>query len=555
MDLGNLPIVGLKLLVSVIVKGLNTPPEVKFPPYPGEEVFHIQPSSTQVISGTTPAIVTKPKLANTQETIEELRRRLGKELYKMELDLAGGGRIAGKPCDCQPGDSLVYVNGDMHPVITLAEVYKNRARRIFSHRGQVQRITDHMVRNHTGIMRNIDLVYFGSPFRATPEHPVLVAKDGWRWNWRTHGGLNESQLAWVHARDITDGDFMVFPRILETRDMDIITPDLAEILGWYLAEGCKVENRITISLGYHELNHIDRVIQLFVKTFGVEPKTYHRRTCLHLAYTHKEFCLFFEAFGSNALEKHLPPWFMYLPSEKQGRLLKGLFSGDGCITSNEMHYATVSKDLAYQIHMMLFRLGILHGFRCSKTPDGIIEGRLIKTESNTYTISIAGDAMSRLNAICDFGWRVVQSRTLRNKGWAGEGYMFLPVRCVKDEEYNGPVYNVCVAEDESYLTPHGIAHNCLADKHHFGVEATAEEIMSYEHKPVYGQIIGWYKSHVPDFQPTEIMKHDPEYYRGLIPQVRAYRKDVMGTEKVTSLLTLEQQKQLQGAGKLSGQTG
>jgi len=41
-----------------------------------------------------------PQLPTNEETRHVLRRRLAKELYRAELDLAGGLRIAGKPCDC-----------------------------------------------------------------------------------------------------------------------------------------------------------------------------------------------------------------------------------------------------------------------------------------------------------------------------------------------------------------------------------------------------------------------------------------------------------------------
>lgn len=47
-------------------------------------------------SRTAPRVAT----ANSEETTRELRRRLAKELYRMELDLDAGLRIAGKPCDC-----------------------------------------------------------------------------------------------------------------------------------------------------------------------------------------------------------------------------------------------------------------------------------------------------------------------------------------------------------------------------------------------------------------------------------------------------------------------
>jgi len=40
------------------------------------------------------------ELPTTEETVQELRRRLAMELYQIEEDLKGGGRIAGKPCDC-----------------------------------------------------------------------------------------------------------------------------------------------------------------------------------------------------------------------------------------------------------------------------------------------------------------------------------------------------------------------------------------------------------------------------------------------------------------------
>ncbi len=42
----------------------------------------------------------RPELPTPEETTSELKRRLAKELYRAELDLSGGLRIAGKPCDC-----------------------------------------------------------------------------------------------------------------------------------------------------------------------------------------------------------------------------------------------------------------------------------------------------------------------------------------------------------------------------------------------------------------------------------------------------------------------
>lgn len=42
----------------------------------------------------------RPELPTPEETTSELKRRLGKELYRAELDLSNKLRIANRPCDC-----------------------------------------------------------------------------------------------------------------------------------------------------------------------------------------------------------------------------------------------------------------------------------------------------------------------------------------------------------------------------------------------------------------------------------------------------------------------
>ena len=71
------------------------------------------PKDTSVQQKTVASIAVKPAvtvespqrtstavLPTPEETTQELKRRLGKELYRAELDLSNKLRIAGKPCDC-----------------------------------------------------------------------------------------------------------------------------------------------------------------------------------------------------------------------------------------------------------------------------------------------------------------------------------------------------------------------------------------------------------------------------------------------------------------------
>jgi hypothetical protein len=79
--------------------------------------------------------------------------------------------------------------------------------------------------------------------------------------------------------------------------------------------------------------------------------------------------------------------------------------------------------------------------------------------------------------------------------------------------------------------------DCLSKKHTLGLEATAEELMSYEKNPVYGDIISWLKDHAQEFEPAEIGKRQPDYYFGLVPEIRNFRKKVMGTDNLVAIIS------------------
>ena len=48
--------------------------------------------------------------------------------------------------------------------------------------------------------------------------------------------------------------------------------------------------------------------------------------------------------------------------------------------------------------------------------------------------------------------------------------------------------------------------DCLAYKHHFGIEATAEELIPMDKAPIYPLIITWLKGHEEEFEVEEVAK-------------------------------------------------
>lgn len=89
--------------------------------------------------------------------------------------------------------------------------------------------------------------------------------------------------------------------------------------------------------------------------------------------------------------------------------------------------------------------------------------------------------------------------------------------------------------------------DCLSGKHHYGLEATAEELIPMDNNPVYGQIINWLKAHEAEFEPSAILQHEPEHYQGLAREVRGFRKEVLGTEGIPEDTTRE--RLMEAAGK------
>jgi len=68
-------------------------------------------------------------LPTAEETTIELKRRLAKELYRMELDLAAGLKIAGKPCDCGSNKHTLMLEAAAEELISQdpsnASIYKS----------------------------------------------------------------------------------------------------------------------------------------------------------------------------------------------------------------------------------------------------------------------------------------------------------------------------------------------------------------------------------------------------------------------------------------------
>jgi len=363
--------------------------------------------------------------------------------------------------ECVVGNTLIYSKASATEIKHVKDTFH-----VLTHQGNFEKVSKTFKRYYSGPIVRIVTYYNGFPLCITPEHPVLAirnVREPQTVTWRKNPCFSEPQ--WVPAEKLTSRDFLVFPRIKEQRDLQCVPIELAELLGWYISEGslCYRDKHIAgveFSFSHHERENIERVENLIRTCFPVEPKVYKTRTSSKVAFFSTIWSSIFEQLGATSNKKRIPHWLLLLQEEKQWAFLRGLIKGDGYVSKYFLSYATVSQQVALHLRLLLYRLGVLHSLKTSKRRAGKIEGRIVKSKYKIYSIVIAGDSArivaEKVGLTYDGG-----ERTTGNFGYVMDNYVLVPIKQIMHEVYNGMVYNLEVDGNQSYVTPHGIIHNCV----------------------------------------------------------------------------------------------
>ena len=246
-----------------------------------------------------------------------------------------------------------------------------------------------------------------SPFKATfsgdKEETVITLSDGSHIEGspdHRYLAYTAGELTWKRAHELTTDDWLVRPDIAiqevaeitgeDTLHYDmsqfvvtnstithelpeIMTPELAEILGYLVANGSYSGKELRWIYGYKEVELRDYHRALLKTVFptgklydGLQPKEKH-----HPVYSLNMRSIYIQEFlrqiglGKNtARDKKVPHAIMQSSFSCRCAFLRGLFSGDGhSSASNYVSYTTVSKTLAYQVQQLLQSIGIFASAR------------------------------------------------------------------------------------------------------------------------------------------------------------------------------------------------
>ena len=385
--------------------------------------------------------------------------------------------------------------------------------RVLSHSGQWKFVDKVFRHKHRGKMLRIR-PYYLPEFRCTPNHNIFVVD-------RKSGVLVKRR-----ADQLVQGDFLVVPKPKSSTvasDIDtamillqamephtlgvcrdllfddrvvkfrrsknggiprliVLNEEFGELLGLYAAEGSSIRSRkrskswsVCFSFGAHETELIERTEQLLERIFGVAPYRVTEGPVTRVTVGSSELgCFFDHTMGSDCYSKRVPE-FILLNGSDEVRLgfLRGYLQGDGFSTGSRrtklIGTASVSQTLTLGVWYTMFRLGFSPRFYVSNKPLCEIQGSTVNRHNDYMTrVLLTGSSES------DFGpaTKVVQ----REDSW------LVPVRSIREYDYDGYVYNMEVEEDHSYTSSFVAVSNCQnADISQLrkieGIEATPSELV------------------------------------------------------------------------------
>ncbi|MCX6709260.1 MAG: hypothetical protein NTW67_06470 [Candidatus Woesearchaeota archaeon] len=384
----------------------------------------------------------------------------------------------------------------------------SQADKVITHRGRIRKVIKTYKRVYKGEVYKIIPWYFREGLTTTPEHPFFAIKSFKKCSW-TKGvckplcadktcknrKYEKYSPLWVQAKDLEEGDFLIYPRMKNVKDADYIkisdfiknpildstfvgikgnrtkfiknqiriNKEFCRLAGYYLAEGYSIRNEaIGFSFNKKEKEYIVDVINLMNELFGLpHTKIDERKGADIIFHSHilNEFFkrLFYIGGENRAWNKSVPEFMLGLSKEKQTELFRGWWRGDGGYT--------VSHELASQMKSICIRLGIIPSISVDSAEKFTARGkhfignRKISTIHDTYIFSNLS-FFEEKELLKDKSFKKFVNRRNMKHGWIDDNFIYLPIRKIEIRDYQGDVYNLEVEEDNSYLTEYVAVHNC-----------------------------------------------------------------------------------------------
>lgn len=275
------------------------------------------------------------------------------------------------------------------------------------------------------------------------------------------------EFAWKRTDELSAGDYVAFP--VPAGEDTTLTLDQMRFLGYYAAEGHILWDRdklpcgVEFSIGVGDEYIIDELTELAARLGTRNPVGYRKRTngeayavyvysqgLAHLCHTHA---------GFYARQKRLSPEVMYAPVEAQAAFLGAYANGDGGAYKGALYYSTANRALAEQLFWLLARCEMKASINVNHhKPNALVSRATVE-----YQVWVGTDTSWKLGPLTSKKVHAGAALNTRRFFLTSAGVKYLVSRVTHIEyepDWEGPVYNFSVGDDESYVAGRTAVHNC-----------------------------------------------------------------------------------------------
>ena len=305
----------------------------------------------------------------------------------------------------------------------------------------------------------------------------------WSYHYKHHtrteffanGGTRNQWRSWKYST----------PKSARIQQPFISACNAAWLLGAYVADGYKnwklakkrgSKHFLYWSIGWDK-EFGDSIKHEYRTIFGKELTERCGKTSLRLEtsdqYAYKLFQDCYYDNGSTAEYKKVPDVIKYSTDDTVRNFIRGYWRGDGHFTARknrEGQYlaaaSSTSLRLLLDIQSLLLRLGVAsHIHQRKHHPNGVIAGRKIRIKK-AWALKITGKWAIK------FAEEVLAIK-LDNKIYIERNNAIeitrdlatFPIISINTTQFSGPVYNLQVTENETYVVHNAVVHNCAYPKH------------------------------------------------------------------------------------------
>src|SRR3989338_7265644 len=368
-----------------------------------------------------------------------------RNLFKSDAELeeyrkkADGHGMVGSPACVVPDTSIIAEN----EIIPINELIQKQ--RVLGFDGTYNQILQTKSRNYTGDLAILQTKL--GKIALTPDHLIFSIKRprGHKYNYT----LNKTNLApeWNQAGVLKKNDFIIYPRTNSVQDINLV--DIKSVKKRYDFKSKALPPKIEIN------SATMRLFGYFISE-GSTRKRLVKSTEVAFSFNINE-----ESYIKDVvqlLDKYFKLKSVIIKDEKQRGLICGLWRGDGHINTTRKFpragFATISKELANQLKILLLRQGIV--------PSIYYEGAKISKWAQhqpVYRIHV-GDQES-LNKIISIVNEDNKNYACRQRNsWFDYDFFYTPITKVSTQKYVGNIYNLETNGTHTYTTDAFSIHNC-----------------------------------------------------------------------------------------------